>query len=259
VRIRAVSWNVHSCVGTDGVLDVARIADVLESLDADLIGLQEVDRRTEPILDLDQLAYLARRLDLHAIAGPNLIDHRGDFGNGLLSRLVPRRHDLIDLSVADREPRGAIDALFDVAGGALRVVVTHLGLGRVERAQQVRALRDHLTKPGDDDPVVLLGDLNEWRPGWLTRSQLVARPFAVETGHRTWPSGRPLLRLDRILAAPHPERFDTRTVDHALARRASDHLPIVADLEWPVGDRASERETESPDQRMPASSTKPTT
>lgn len=254
MRVRLVSWNVHSCVGTDGILDVARVADVLEPLGADVIGLQEVDRRTEPILDLDQLAYLSRRLDLHPIAGPNLIDHRGDFGNGLLARRVPRRHALVDLSVADREPRGAIDALYDFGGGVLRVVVTHLGLGRLERAQQIRTLRDHLRQPSEAGAVVLLGDLNEWRPGWLTRARLVPEPFDVASRLRTWPSRRPLLRLDRILASPRPRRFESRTLGHATARRASDHLPLVADLEWPTPAATSSR-----DQRMPASSANPTT
>jgi endonuclease/exonuclease/phosphatase family metal-dependent hydrolase len=260
VHVRLASWNVHSCVGTDGVLDVARIGDVLERLDVDVIGLQEIERREEQILGLDQLAYLARRLDMHPIAGPNLIDHRGDFGNGLLARRVPRRHVLLDLSVADREPRGAIDALFDLPGGPLRVVVTHLGLGRVERAQQIRALREHLSKPGEaSGPVVLLGDLNEWRPGLLTRSRLVPDPFEVASGLRTWPSRRPLLRLDRILAAPRPRRFEAHTVTRPAARVASDHLPVVADVEWPDDEHTAAASRDADGQRMPASSRKPVT
>jgi endonuclease/exonuclease/phosphatase family metal-dependent hydrolase len=232
LRLRVASWNLHSCIGTDGRLDVRRVGDVLSRLDADFIGFQEVDRRVERTDGRDQLEYLADRLNMHPIAGPNLRDPRGDFGNGLLARSAAHAHELLDLSVPAREPRGAIDACFRFEGADLRVLVTHLGLTRSERARQISILRNHLAGAPKSDAVVLLGDLNEWRPAPLTRSNLTPVPFAVSSRLRTFPSRRPVFGLDRVLASPRPDRFEARTQRSRLARIASDHLPVVADIEW---------------------------
>jgi endonuclease/exonuclease/phosphatase family metal-dependent hydrolase len=214
------------------VLDATRVGDVLSELDADFIGLQEVDRRVEPTAGRDQLEYFANRLKMHPIAGPNLHDHRGDFGNGLLARRPAVAHELLDLSVSQREPRGAIDARFSLQGAEIRVLVTHLGLARRERAEQISILRDHLAGAPMHDAVVLLGDLNEWRPAPFTRSRLVPAPFAVSSRLRSFPSRRPLIDLDRILVWPRPMRFEARTKRGRITRVASDHLPVVADIEW---------------------------
>jgi endonuclease/exonuclease/phosphatase family metal-dependent hydrolase len=169
---------------------------------------------------------------MHPIAGPNLRDHRGDFGNALLARSAPVDHTLLDLSIYQREPRGAIDACFRLEGAQLRILVTHLGLTRLERAKQISILREHLGGPSVGEAVVLLGDLNEWRPTPFTRARLVPAPFAVSSRLRTFPSRRPLLDLDRILVSPRPSRFEARAQKSRLARIASDHLPVVADIEW---------------------------
>ena len=237
VRVRIASWNLCSCRGTDGRLDPARVATVLESIDADMIGLQEVDWRHPPFEGRDQLAYLATRLGMHPVAGPNLRDHRGDYGNGLLTRFVPESTEQVDLSFGRREPRGAIDAVFRCHGFSLRVIVTHLGLGRAEHARQVALLRQRIREAPSCDAVVLAGDLNEWRPKRFDSWGLVPEPFPAATRVRTYPSRFPILALDRILAFPEPVRFGARAVATPLARVASDHLPIVADLEFSCGAR----------------------
>lgn len=230
-RLRLVTWNVHGCVGTDGVHDPRRIADVLATIDADVIGLQEVDWRHPPTRGLDPLAFIAAQLGMHAVAGSNLRDHRGEYGNGLLTRLDVERVEHIRLAHAGREPRGAIDARLRRDGFHVRAVVTHLGLRRGERRVQVDRIRAALA--GDDAPAtVLLGDLNEWRPGPIVGASLVPDPFPVGTCHRTWPSRRPWFRLDRVLLRPRPAELHARTVRSAEARRASDHLPVVVDAAW---------------------------
>lgn len=230
--LRLVTWNVHSFVGRDRRQDPARCGAVLAGLDADVVALQEVDGRTED--GGEPLAQLGHSLGLETLAGPNLVDERGEYGNGLLTRLRPRSVERVDLSVAGREPRGALDVVLQgPAGDALRVVVTHLGLRRSERREQARRIRSRLCLD-PHLPTVLLGDLNDWRPTWWGSRLLEPEPFPWGTRGATFPSWRPLLGLDRVLARPAPLRARERVEDSPLARSASDHLPVLVELEWPV-------------------------
>ena len=255
MRARVATWNVHSCVGTDGRCDPGRVAEVLAAIDADVIGLQEVDSRYSRTGGVAHAEFLADRLGLHLLVGPNLVEADGDFGNVLLSREAAEDHARIDLSVPGVEPRGAIDALIPVDGGRLRTVVTHLGLRAAERRRQLTVLRRLLDAPrprapaavepsadGTADGTVLLGDFNEWR-----ERPFDAAGFGRSRAHgtrrlRTFPSRLPLIALDRILAMAHPlpPRFrEVHTVRTPLARTASDHLPVVAELEWRPAHEAS--------------------
>jgi endonuclease/exonuclease/phosphatase family metal-dependent hydrolase len=228
VKLTVVTWNIHACVGTDRSYDPARTADVLASLDADVIALQEVDWRRPRHGGLDQFEVIADRLGMRAIEGPNLEDHEGRYGNGLLTRCDVRSVDRLELCHGRREPRGAIDARLGCGDWTLRVVVTHLGLKRGERCWQARRLADGLEGDGYDEgePRVLLGDLNEWWP-WTGR--VLGRLddyFGTVVAPRTWPSRFPLLRLDRAMLGGPIECEESGAVRTRLARRASDHLPV---------------------------------
>ena len=142
--LRVASYNIHECVGSDGRRDPARIAAVLREIDADIIGLQEVDARPGATSESMQMQYLAAALGHHAVAGPTLAAPTGEYGNALLTRrrVLDVRH--VDLTVYRREPRGALDVDLDIDGAAVRVLVTHLGLLPGERRMQVRRLLDLL-------------------------------------------------------------------------------------------------------------------
>src|SRR4029079_146454 len=85
----------------------------------------------------------------------------GQYGNAVLTRLPILTVRRVDLSVPGREPRGALDLELDAPGSVLRIIATHLGLAPTERRQQIRRILASLPK-SRDDPVVLMGDLNEW-------------------------------------------------------------------------------------------------
>lgn len=226
--LRVATYNIHRAVGRDRRRDPARIAAVIRELDADLIGLQEVDWHPEPGAAHSQFGYLAHLPGYRAVAGPNLRDHRGHYGNLLLSRLPLGRIARPDLSQPGREPRGAIDV--DIAGHGvrLRVIVTHLGLGLRERWRQAVRLRD-LVAARPALPTLLLGDFNDWLPGsptlrpLLRLCQAAARPAG-------FPAFFPVLALDRILARACGAPLVIRPHGTPLARRASDHLPIVCEI-----------------------------
>jgi endonuclease/exonuclease/phosphatase family metal-dependent hydrolase len=227
--LAVVSYNVHRCIGVDGRHDPGRVARVVRELDADVVGLQEVASRHRGDGDVDQLAYLAADLGLGAVAGPVVDLERGRCGNGLLTRLPVLDVRRIDLTLARREPRGALDVDLAWGGTALRVVVTHLGLRPGDRRAQVARL---LAALGDDreQPLVLLGDVNEWFPAAAALRRLHARlgrPPAVPS----FPSRRPLFALDRLWVQPLTGLAGLRAHRSPLARLASDHLPVRATLE----------------------------
>ena len=85
-RLRVASYNIHECVGGDGRRDPARVALVLREIDADVIGLQEVDARPSETSASMQMQYLASTLHLHSVAGPTLQRGDGHYGNALLTR-----------------------------------------------------------------------------------------------------------------------------------------------------------------------------
>ena len=225
-RLRIVSYNVHACVGRDGRFMPERIADVMESLDADFVALQEVEDR--PYAGTTVSQFLGSRLGMHAYRGVTLRRQDADYGNLLLSRHRAEGHSLHDISVPGGEPRGCIEADFRLGGPRLRLFATHLGLRAGERMQQVRKLAPALERE-DADVRVLAGDINEWRPmGRVLRAlQGILGPAPRR---RTFPSHLPTIALDRIYVSPGAAIRELRTIATAESRLASDHLPLVCDV-----------------------------
>jgi len=225
-RLRIASYNVHRGIGRDRRTDPERILEVMREVDADVFALQEVEAHDDGD---DMLAWLGERTGFHAIAGTTLLRHDGHFGNGLLTRCPVKGKRLCDLTWRGREPRGAIAADLDCGGRSLRVVATHLGLRPAERRDQVQQLL-HLFKERPHDPSVLLGDLNEWFL-WGRPLRRLHRHFRETQSIATFPARLPVFALDRIWAHPYSMLRRLEVHKTPLARRASDHLPLVATLD----------------------------
>jgi endonuclease/exonuclease/phosphatase family metal-dependent hydrolase len=227
MRLTVATYNTHSGVGLDRRFDAQRIADVVCELRADIVALQELEFRGQQTM----LDVIARATGFHAVAGPTFDRTDGAFGNGLVSRwpIASARH--LDLAVARREPRRAIDATIQTPGVAIRVVATHLGLRPSERIEQARRLIDAL-KADATTPTVLAGDINEWALPKRALGLLHAH-FGESQGRGTFPSPLPVFALDRIWIAPARALVGVRAHKSRLARIASDHLPLVADIDLP--------------------------
>ena len=224
--LRIATYNIHRCVGCDGVEAPERIAAVLQDINADVTALQEV--AFDPSGPNNILANLARSMDAQAIAGPTLLEKKGRYGNAILSRLVPERVDRLDISVPGREPRGVLAVTLRLNGSSIRIVTTHLGLRPRERRYQIRRLLPLLDDP-QADVTILLGDFNEWLL-WGRPLRWVNRRFGSLPAPATFPSRRPLLALDRIWVNPADRLISLHHHRHVSTAVASDHLPLVAQV-----------------------------
>jgi endonuclease/exonuclease/phosphatase family metal-dependent hydrolase len=263
-RLRVVSWNVHGCVGTDRKFTPARVAAALAQLKPDVALLQEVGDNQGKHPPVDQATAIAGALGLHCAVGITMPREPYGYGNCTLSRWPVLDSATVDLSFGGgREPRSCLRAVVGNEELRLTTCNVHLGLGAGERRYQlgrmleliladyaVEQTRRHRSLPWlwrwrrqDLDllaelrePLVLAGDFNDFPPGPVTRT-LAHRLFDAGAGiasPRTYPSGRPLLRLDRVYtsrAVTVKKAFVART---PIVRLASDHLPLVVDVEVPA-------------------------
>ncbi|HWA43740.1 MAG TPA: endonuclease/exonuclease/phosphatase family protein [Hypericibacter adhaerens] len=226
------SYNVHKCVGMDQRFDPARVETVIGEIGADIVALQEADRRfgaRANILDLDRLE---RESGLLAVPVAGRPKGHGWHGNLLLFRKGTVR-DVHQIDLPGVEPRGALVVDVDLDAGPLRIVAAHFGLLRRSRLRQAEAILTAVAAR-NERPTLLLGDLNEWRVG--PRSSLrnldpAFGPMAADLP--SFPARFPLFALDRILGNPHDLITGLEVHDTPLSRVASDHLPLKAwvDLE----------------------------
>ena len=137
--------------------------------------------------------------------------------------------DVHQIKLPGLEPRGAVVAEIDLDGSqTLRIIAAHLGLLRRSRSQQARVVLDLMNSP-DEKPTLLLGDLNEWRLGNRSALKTLHATFGfTPAAVPTFPSGLPVLALDRIMANRHGMVSSVEAHDTPLSRVASDHLPLTA-------------------------------
>jgi endonuclease/exonuclease/phosphatase family metal-dependent hydrolase len=225
-ELKVATYNVHRWAGMNGTRspDAARAGFVITELGADVIALQEVLR---PFDVEDPLEQLAESLKLHLAFVATRVHRRGEVGNAILSRWPITSVFSLDLSFSRVERRSAIAVQFSGEAGTLAIVATHLALVDRTRRRQVESILGH---PQLQGAVLLAGDMNAWRRCKATRA--LEEEMFVERGitwPRTFPASRPVLALDRIYARG-VEILEVEAHRSPAARRASDHLPVVADV-----------------------------
>jgi endonuclease/exonuclease/phosphatase family metal-dependent hydrolase len=237
--VRVATYNVHGCVGLDRRRSEARIAEVIASLSADVVGLQELNLRRARSGAVDQAATIAEQLGWNVLFQPALQYPDEDFGDAIISRYPLRLIRVARLPGNGtwycREARIALWAEVKTDCGPLQVMNTHLGLGRRERLVQAQWLAgsEWLGSVARNAPLVLLGDLNSL-PGSLPHRSLTDRVRDVrestEKQLSTFPTYLPALALDHILVSQTLRSIKAEVHRTALARIASDHFPLVAEL-----------------------------
>lgn len=227
-RLDVASYNVHRWAGVRGgrTYDPTRAFAVIDELNADVLALQEVLRPTD---HSDPLREIAARLGYHLAFVVTRIHKRGELGNAVLSRWPLAGALAIDLTFGRLERRAALAVTVRGGKRTVQIAATHLALVDRTRARQVDALLCHPQMT--DGPVVLLGDMNAWRPTKASRA--LDDHFQARHHNANWPASypsvRPVLALDRMYArGAEIQTIAAHTSD--AARRGSDHLPIVARL-----------------------------
>ncbi|HXT69464.1 MAG TPA: endonuclease/exonuclease/phosphatase family protein [Vicinamibacterales bacterium] len=227
-RMRAATYNVHACVGSDGRRDPARIAAVVGELDADVVALQEFSYPADIALETRTPVVLTELDSYECALGPTRRAGSHSFGNVILTRHRIREVHRVDLSVENREPRGALAATIEVDGTEIHVLAAHLGLRIGERRFQVAEILKYLDSVRGT-VVVVMGDFNDWLPG-----RSVVHVLDERLGHsptvRSFPIRWPILRLDRIWIQPRSAVQHISLHRSPRARLASDHYPVVADF-----------------------------
>lgn len=237
LKLKIVSYNIHGGKGIDGRRDPARIAAIINALDADIVALQEVASKPGQA-DLSQLRFLAEATGLKAVPGPTLLRLDAPCGTGLLLRHPIHISRHVDLSFPGREPRGAVDVDLKIGERVIQVVCTHLGLRTAERRTQIDMLLAELTDHRSD-VLIVAGDINEWWPCSRNLRTLQER-LGKLPAPATFPAVLPLLALDRIWITPiNASSIKLTTYTTSRTRLASDHLPVVAEVELKSTNRAN--------------------
>lgn len=229
--LRLASYNIRKAIGTDRRRRPERVIEVLNELGADIVALQEADRRFGP----REAAVPAHLLDEHSDLKPVPFGARagslGWHGNAILVRKDISIGEHVMLHLPSLEPRGAVLAELGIGRHTLRVVGMHLDLSGLWRRQQAHAILRHIADRHADMPTALMGDLNEWsaRSGCLR--DFAAHHVFANTG-RSYHAGNPIARLDRIMVSPNVRIKAAGVHRSQNARTASDHLPVWAEVEF---------------------------
>lgn len=240
-KIRVMTYNVHSCFGTDGRLSPERVADVIEESDADVIALQEVDvgrRRTGMV---DQARMISERLEMHMQFHAAWQSQAEQYGDAIFSRYPMR---LVQAGALPRprtrlwrELRGALWMTVSLPGGDVQMINTHLGLGPRERMKQTEALFSEawLGSPACKPPLILCGDFNARPNSRVHRRCLetlrdVHRVLAVPTARKTFPTFYPMTSIDHVFLSEEFAVHHVEVLRTPLTRVASDHYPLIVEL-----------------------------
>lgn len=227
--IKVASYNMRKSIGTDRRRRPERTLQVLCEVDADVIALQEADRRfgTREAVLTGHL--LAEHGDWKPIPFGMRARSMGWHGNALLVRRDAQVLDCEAIHLPALEPRGAVMADVRVRGQMLRIVGMHLDLSGLWRRRQAHAIIAHLQASVRQYPTVLMGDLNEWTPQSGCLRDFAQHYQFAATG-KSFHARRPMARLDRIMVSRDLEIQGAGVHESLNSRTASDHLPIWAEV-----------------------------
>jgi endonuclease/exonuclease/phosphatase family metal-dependent hydrolase len=227
--LTVASYNIRKALGTDRRRSPERILEVLGEIDADIVALQEADRRFGLRSAVIPEWMLESHTPWRAVPLGVRAESMGWHGNAILIR---RDHRLIDHDIVhlpSLEPRGAVTAVVGAGELRLRILGMHLDLSGLWRRRQSAAILHYLDQQVRHgvDATILMGDLNEWSRARGCLQDFASRYAAAPCG-RSFHATRPVAALDRIFWGGALRLADSGVHASPAARRASDHLPIWA-------------------------------
>ena len=240
VDLRIATYNIHRCRGMDRRTVPRRIVDVLRTIDADVVALQEVIGAGPA--GTGQAEEIGAALGMGWVMASVRHLRRHLFGNVVLSRYPIMHHSHYELSWRTCEPRGCQRADLDLGHGrTLHVYNVHLGTAVLERRYQAPRLAAYVHDHRVTGPKIILGDFNEWMRGLATKTLSSLFDGINIRAHlkrrRTYPGIFPVLHLDHIYYDGDVQVRGVELPRDRKALMASDHLPLVANLR--IGFRAT--------------------
>ncbi|MEP7241630.1 MAG: endonuclease/exonuclease/phosphatase family protein [Devosia sp.] len=233
MQLKVASYNIRKAVGLDWRRRPGRVLDVLNEIGADIVALQEVDRRFGSRLSALDPELIERETDYVAIRFSHRPQSLGHHGNVVLARRGITVIDARPMVLPHLEPRGAAVADLEIGGRRIRAVGMHLGLTRRWRQLQTRAIVGELQALEANMPTVLMGDLNEpdLKSGVLRAFE--HRHTIAQCGP-SFHASMPVFSLDRIIVTEDIDIAEAGVHLTPRSREASDHLPIWARLTVPA-------------------------
>ena len=229
-QIKLVSYNIRKSVGIDWVRNAERIAGVLRELDADIVILQEVDRRFGSRKGTLSIEKLKQQLGYSLVNLATRKQSQGWHGNAFLYRSDFKVIDYGRVNLPSFAPRGAISTLFEHKHTpAIRIIGTHLALLGKMRRKQVNTLLNYIEQDAKQIPTILAGDFNEWKQ-YGVANLAIGNKLNLITPGDSFHSSNPFLPLDRFVLSNNIEVKKYGVHKSELAIKASDHLPIFIDI-----------------------------
>jgi endonuclease/exonuclease/phosphatase family metal-dependent hydrolase len=226
-KIRLASYNVRKCVGLDLKRSPERVLEVVSGLNADVIALQEADKRLGNRPAALPLRLIEAQSDYKPVVFDAIDQSLGFHGNAVLVRKATKINVSAKISLPGLEPRGAVLTELTFNSRKIRIVATHLGLMRRYRIAQLETIRQFLASM-DDIPTLILGDFNEWSKD--KGLEPLQKDFEIHAPGLSFHAARPVAALDRIAASSDLNLIDAGVCQSKAAQKASDHLPVWADF-----------------------------
>lgn len=232
--VRVLTYNIHHGRGTDDVVNLARIARVIRSVEPDIVALQEVDENAERTGVVDQPATLARLTGLPVIFGPNIPLQGGRYGNALLTRFPVLKSRNVPLpSFTKGEQRGALIADLQLGDRIVTFYATHFDFRRDNRERLASVeLVNQLTAHQPDRPALLAGDLNAMFSSPTLSLLRTHWTVANDEPKSTFPTAKPTRQIDFVLFRP-TKAWRVREVRVLDAATPSDHRALLAAFQIP--------------------------
>lgn len=234
-----MSYNIHSCIGTDRNISHRRIAKVIAQYQPDFVALQEVDFMKKRSDRIDQAKLIAEDLNMKYHYQPSLEGNGEKYGIAFLTHFPFKKIKAEILPGMQHrrkiEPRSAIWIKVSMQDKYLNIISTHLGLRKKERQIQTETLLgEKWLGQIEGEPVVICGDFNT-TPRSNLYKKFTDKYQDVQKGvsgkvFRTFPSRRPLLRIDHVFISRQIEVQAVKVPKTKLTQKASDHLPIIVDI-----------------------------
>ena len=233
MQIKVASYNIRKAVGLDWRRKPARVLGVLNELGADIVALQEVDRRFGSRITALDPEMIARETDYQAIRFSPRPQSLGYHGNVILARKRVSVVEARPMALPHLEPRGAAVADLELDGKRVRIVGMHLGLTRKWRQLQTETIVSELRALEANMPTVLMGDLNEpdLKSGVLRAFE---QRHTIAVCGPSFHASMPVFSLDRVIVTSDIAIAEAGVHRTSLSREASDHLPIWAKVTLPA-------------------------